>query len=381
LVREGASKLYVPKGSGQDPFHKLAFFNPAMALNRTISARALQAFFSGNPGGLVVDGLCATGARGIRYALEAKVPEVLFVDANPYAVRVLKRNITLNKLGKISEVSCTEFNSAMYDEDRKPAAWVEVDAFGSPAPFIQSALHAVGDGGVLSLTATDFAKLAGARPAACIRHYDAAPIHCWAGHELGLRIIIGRAARTAAMLDRTVTPLFGFYLQHAGKLMIRVQDSASRADLDMQNKMGFIYICNHCMGSQIVPASTEALSLTCEKCAKPYQKAGPLWIGQTSDSELLSKTLSAIRENRCAPSHIKQAEKLVSLTLEENELPPVFLDLHELCRRLNIQVPSFSLLMEKLKAQGYKCSRTHYAPTGIRTDASARQVSQMLKEC
>lgn len=376
---EGSCTLEVPAGSQTDPFHKLAFYNSKMSLNRTVSARALEAHFAGKPSGLVVDGLCATGARGIRYALEANAPKILFVDANPYAVRLLKRNIALNRLSKKAMVQCREFNSAMYDESLEPATWVEVDAFGSPAPFIQSALHATSDGGVLSLTATDFAKLAGARPSACIRHYDAAPIHCWAGHEIGIRIILGRVARTAALMDRAIAPIFSFYLQHAGKVMVKAADGASKADAMIQEMIGFIYICVNCMESRALKQLETNHESKCVNCGNIMQRAGPLWLGPMGEKDFLAKTLKAVRENPNASGDALSAQKLVTLAIEENLMPPIFIDVHELAGRLGVQVPSFASIEKKIVGQGYKFSRTHYAPTGIRTDAPLKFVSAALK--
>lgn len=102
-VTEGKAKLMVPKESFKDPFHLPVFYNPSMELSRSIGSLAFSAI--ANKGTIALDGLSSIGARGIRYLVEnSKIKKMYFVDANTASVKVLKRNLKLNKLKKMQKL-------------------------------------------------------------------------------------------------------------------------------------------------------------------------------------------------------------------------------------------------------------------------------------
>jgi tRNA (guanine26-N2/guanine27-N2)-dimethyltransferase len=61
---------------------------------------------------------------------------------------------------------------------------VDIDPFGSAAPFLDGAVQSVRDGGLLCITCTDMAVLAGSQPSTCYAKYGAVPVKTKAYNEM-----------------------------------------------------------------------------------------------------------------------------------------------------------------------------------------------------
>ena len=86
-IEEGSARIALGKG---------VFFNPEMELCRSIFSLSVGAI-----GGKldVVDAMCASGARGIRYKLENRnVGKLALVDANRGAIACARKNAVRNKV-------------------------------------------------------------------------------------------------------------------------------------------------------------------------------------------------------------------------------------------------------------------------------------------
>ena len=55
--------------------------------------------------------------------------------------------------------------------------YIDIDPFGSPVGFVDSAMRSIKNGGVVACTATDTAALCGVYPRVCQRRYGAIPFH------------------------------------------------------------------------------------------------------------------------------------------------------------------------------------------------------------
>ncbi|MFA5247147.1 MAG: methyltransferase [Candidatus Micrarchaeia archaeon] len=358
-VSEGKASIYVPSDSFTDPHHCMVFFNPVMEFSRTISSIALQALkprLPSNP--KILDGLCSTGARGVRYYLEVGKSRVTFNDANELAIAYAKKNAQLNKLKGASYSSKDFFVEAATSHDYDI---VELDPFGTPTLFLDSAIRACAKNAVISVTATDLANLCGARPKPCMREYDAAPSHNYYCHETALRILIGRVVRSAAVHANGFTPLVSFYSGHHIKTIGTLTTSAKAAD-EAYSKVGMLGFCRKCF------AFYEKTG-TCKSCKAPLERCGPLWLGKLGSGETLSSMLAISEKSKYAtPAHTA----FIKLLLEENQFAPGYLDIHELCSANHKPVgKKIDVTIDELRKKGFNVSRTHFAPTGLKTDASA----------
>ncbi len=333
------------------------FYNPRMQQNRSLSALALQALAPGLKKKMVLDGFCASGIRGIRYALEAGLGPVTFLDASADAVAQCKKNVRLNKLTS-SEFVCEDFNR--FATSGRCFDVVELDPFGTPAPFVANALRLLPKHGCLSVTATDLATLCGSKNGPAKRRYDAAPLYVEYAHELALRILAGFVVRQGAMQDIGARPAFSFYQDHYAKSLFWVQRGAQAADAALQ-QIGFVSHCMHC-GHRALGQLAACV------CGKNLKWVGPLWLGDVNDSAVLAHMKTSTKDGKLAA--------VLDVLSGESGLPPYFFDLHHAGR--GSASPKMDAVMARLEKGGFKAARTHYSPTAIKTDATLAQLKKAI---
>ena len=374
-ITEGRAKLVVPKASFKDPFHLEVFYNPKMQFNRSISAVAFNAslpLLPENPS--VVDGLCSLGARGIRYYLEAggksgpsSKKRFFFVDANNDAMKHLKKNIKLNKL-RGTKVSNEDLNKFFLSSDEY-FDFIEIDPFGSPVFFLESAIRRAKKTAVLSVTATDLANLAGARMGPCLRHYAARPLKCEYAHEIALRILLGKMAFDAAKFDYSIKPLFSFYQLHFVKAMVFLEKGADKADSCLK-QIGFISRCQKCLHRETGKTPKEK----CRECGSELDYAGPLWLGELCEGEFISRMQALNSKVRSANQ--EEISRVLALLLAECGMPPTFYDLHCLSRSGKSKIGKLADVVKKLEQKGFKASKTHFSTVSVRTNAPLMEVKK-----
>lgn len=74
---------------------------------------------------------------------------------------------------------------------------VDLDPYGTAVPFLDSALQALQNGGLLCVTFTDLAVLAGAKYDICYYKYDGLQTHKDYCHEMALRLALHQIAASA----------------------------------------------------------------------------------------------------------------------------------------------------------------------------------------
>ncbi|MFH1106821.1 MAG: tRNA (guanine(10)-N(2))-dimethyltransferase [Candidatus Micrarchaeota archaeon] len=372
-IKEGKAVLLVPERSARDPFHSDVFYNPAMEFNRSVSSLALQASLEllESKQAQIVDGLSATGARGVRYALENKgVGRVWCVEANPSAVRLLKKNIAANKMGgKVVSVE-GDLNRWLLNSDEF-YDFIEVDPFGSPVYYLENAVKRLKKKAVLSVTATDLANLCGARATPCVKHYQARPLNNEFCHESALRILVGKIARVAMEYDFGVTPLLCFYRRHYAKAFILCEKGAVKADANI-NGSGFVLYCPKCLWR----SQSKRLPGECPECSSRLEYAGPLWTEGLQSKDFLHRVAKLTASRNYTDG--AEISKLLGLLGGEDGFPPFFYDLHFISGRLGVQSPSSDKVLTALRKSGFKAERTHYSPTGIKTDAGISAVKKSV---
>lgn len=370
---EGYAKLVVPAQSFKDPHHVEVFYNPRMALNRSLSSLALGCGLPLVEGGEILDGLCSTGARGIRYLKENKgVGRVTFCEANPAAVKLLKRNLSLNKIpSRKSDIWEGDLSTSLLREYRR-FDFVELDPFGSPVFYLDAAVKRLKRKAIFSVTATDLANLCGVRPKPALRHYDARAFKTEYCHELALRILVGRIARTAAMLDFSTKPLLSFFEGHAAKCVAFMEKSAPAAD-ECLRSIGFVSHCPKCLHRE----SGRWPLQKCLECGGRTEQIGPLWLGKLCDS----KFLECLSKENAVRHYKEKAEifKLLSLLGAEDGLPVGFYDLHVMAQKAGVRAPPKEKVLEGLRASGFKAVAAHYAPQAVKTDAGVREVEKAVR--
>ncbi|MBS7638416.1 tRNA (guanine(10)-N(2))-dimethyltransferase, partial [Candidatus Bathyarchaeota archaeon] len=249
-IREGAALINVPvleTCPDKSPYRAIykapVFYNPRMKLNRdsaVIVLKAHQRMFSKSL--RLCEPMCGTGVRGIRFALEVEgLEEAVLGDVNPLAVRLAEINADLNNVSDRVRVRLMEANLllALHASRTQRFDYIDIDPYGSPVPYIESALRACRDGGLIALTATDMAPLCGVNPRACLRRYGGWPLRTEYSKELALRLLVSSLVLAAARLEMFVNPVFSFSIDHYLRVYASVGRGARGADSCL-NEVGYI---------------------------------------------------------------------------------------------------------------------------------------------
>jgi len=363
-AKEGDTRFFIPL---QDPSHPFppasatVFYNPKMELSRDATVVLVSLLSPAH----YLDAMAASGIRGLRVASECRVP-VTINDRDREAVALIHRNT--ESLGLPIEVVHSDTNVLLSGRCFEA---VDLDPFGSPAPFIDSGIR--GSGRYLFVTATDTAPLCGAHKKAGIRRYFAQAMNNEYHAETALRILLGFVVREAVKYDRGIEPLFCFSREHYVRVQVRFQRGAGAADKTL-SRMGYILQCRSC------PFRTEERGLLpeplpCPSCGGKLLPIGPLWTGAVQDKELLERMEASIPEFR-----LGKATQLLHLVRTCRDEPDTsyHYDYHVLSRHFRLSPPPLADIIQRLSSQGYAAARAHYSGTAIKTNAPLDVIREAL---
>ena len=360
LIKEGTTELFVytKNLSSKGPSAKdhTPFYNPSMELSRDVSILVNQWLLNGSTKQVhLLDGLAASGARGIRFAHELTGDfEVSINDWNEESFALIKQNVQRNSLQNVS-VFQRNLN-ILLSEQRYTS--IDIDPFGSPVYFLDAAMRSVFNNGIIACTATDTAALCGVFPLVCFRRYAAWPLHGPSMHEIGLRILLGCLCREAAKYDRSIEPLLCYTTDHYLRVYVQVKNGKNAANQSMAQFQGIL--------SKDVPLSQEATATV-----------GPLWIGMLQKKPILQEIRSLLptKHLNSAP----QLKRLLLLLEDEADGPPFFYTINDLSSFLKQSPPSMGHIVDRLRTKGYIVTRTHCTPTGFKTNAPLDVITEVFK--
>jgi tRNA (guanine26-N2/guanine27-N2)-dimethyltransferase len=386
IINEGKVQVLVPNlkaygvtPSDYAPSKAPVFYNPVMEFNRDLSVLALQTYQRMvNHEVSVCEPLASQGIRGIRYAAEVDgASRVLLSDISTKACELAQHNIELNHLEtkvtlKHSDANRTLSNNA---SPKKRFDIIDIDPFGTPAPYLDSALRALKNKGLLAATATDLAPLCGVHAKACIRKYGGKPLRTEYCHELAVRLLCGAVAATAAKHDIGVKMLFSHSSDHYIRTYTQIGYGAKKADESLKS-VGYIFHCFNCMHREI--AHNPFSGPTCPECGARMDWAGPLWTGAIAEEAFVEQMLT---ENRAtAFRNSAKITKLLTQIKAEATMPATYFVIDKLSGKDNLPAPSNQTFLDALKKAGYEAAPTHFNPRGIKTDAPAMAMHKTLKD-
>jgi tRNA (guanine26-N2/guanine27-N2)-dimethyltransferase len=215
------------------------FFNPEMKVNRDVSLLVIDAYF--NKKISYCDPMIASGIREIRFLkkIPNKFDEMILGDISPKAIKNAKKNFRKNKVSLINiKFLSQSANKTIFEQFYD---FIEIDPFGSPVPFLDSACQRIKHNGILSVTATDTAALCGSYPKTTKRKYGINVGDCWWYEELGLRNLIAYSIRQAAKYEKQLIPLISYSYKHYYKVFFKVIESRTNA-LKSVNMLSYLEI-------------------------------------------------------------------------------------------------------------------------------------------
>ncbi|HRY75224.1 MAG TPA: tRNA (guanine(10)-N(2))-dimethyltransferase [Methanoregulaceae archaeon] len=363
-IREGSTVIFVPAQDMADSFPPgtaPVFFNRRMELNRDATVLLCSVLQPSD----YLDAMGASGIRGLRIAGECGIP-VAINDRSLEAVALIRRNADLT--GLPVEILNRD-TSALLSERSFDA--VDLDPFGTPAPFIDAGVR--GSRRFLFVTATDTAPLCGAHKRAGMRRYFALPENTDYHSEVGLRILLGFVVRETVKYDRGIEPVFCFAREHFVRLHLRLTRGAAAADRSLK-RIGFVKQCPRCQFRREAPGLVPEAGC-CPGCGAPLTPIGPLYLGEIQDPSALQEM-----QERIGGRKLGTAKDLNTiLTLCREELPTSsFYDYHRIAKVEKVSPPDIATVLERIRAEGYPATRTHFSGYGIRTEAPLSVITRAI---
>ncbi|KAL6718254.1 RNA methyltransferase tRNA(m5U54)methyltransferase [Lecanora helva] len=384
----------------------------------------------------ILDALSATGLRALRYAKE--VPSVTSVTANDLsasATKSIKLNAEHNKvLDKIipSTSDAIEHMHFVASHGRGSQGLyhvIDLDPYGTAAPFLDAAVRALVDGGLLCVTCTDagvFASVGYLEKT--YSQYGGLPIKGPHAHEGGLRLILHAIATSAARYGLAIEPLLSLSIDFYARIFVRIHRSAAEVKF-LASKTMVVYSCDTGCGAwttqhlarqnrkeakngdafyTFTSATAPTASMSCEHCGFKTHQAGPMWGGPLHNPHFIQSLLDMLptldREmygtipriegmlSVAQKETLEDTASVVSLKGSSDERPvppldpsiqshhPFFFLPSALSRVIHCVSPSDAAMRGALLHLGYRVTRSHTKPGSISTDAPWNVIWEIMRE-
>lgn len=393
----------------------------------------------------ILDALSASGLRALRYAHELPfVTKVTANDLDPAAVKAIERNARHNSLEHAIEATQGDALGHMYSKIAAHLSLseiqrmrgktekydvVDLDPYGTAAPFFDAAVQAVrDDGGLLCVTCTDAGVWASnGYPEKCFALYGGVPIKGSHGHEVGLRLILHGLAISAARYGLYIEPLLSLSIDFYGRVFVRIRRSPAAVKFSAGKTM-LVYNCDAGCGAwstqlllnnKLHPNKKGSGSFYkhqlmqgpsadqyCEHCGSKTHIGGPMYAGRIQNPEFIQRILDKLPEaDKSVYCTTDRIRGMLTTALEEHleETPgpetaedgkaktseneyseiepyPFFFLPTGLARTVHCATPSEDAVRSALRGLGYRVTRSHCKPGSIKTDAPWSVLWHVMRE-
>ncbi|KAH7340245.1 N2,N2-dimethylguanosine tRNA methyltransferase [Rhizoctonia solani] len=368
---------------------------------------------------VILEALSATGLRAIRYAHE--IPLVKYVIANdilPAATEAMRRNVELNGLGPaptpsaeesgpvkagkksdLGKVRVSEMDAIAllyhHRADQHRVEVVDLDPYGTAAPFIDGAVQAAADGGLLCVTCTDMAVLASNNyPEKCYANYGGVPVKAEFSHEVALRLVLHTLATSAARYGRYITPLVSLSIDFYVRVFVQVRSAPIEVKKAFSQSATY-YVCSGCqspheqtLGRIVEKPGTNNLTYKaqsgppigpeCDECGFKFHVAGPMWSGPIHDKTFVGEVLKHVEENPGKYGTEQRMRGMLTVANEELDVPFYFTP-SRLSSFFHCNSPPLDSIASALLHKGHQVSRSHAAAGSLKTTATRAQVYDILR--
>ncbi|KAM4611712.1 tRNA (guanine(26)-N(2))-dimethyltransferase [Polymixia lowei] len=344
----------------------------------------------------VLEGLAASGLRSVRFALE--VPGLRNVTANDFSAKaaaLISRNAQHNGVSHLLQASCRDASMLMYEMRGKKERYdvIDLDPYGSPAPFLDAAVQAVSEGGLLCITCTDMAVMAGNSGETCYSKYGSISIKAKYCHEMALRIILHSVDQRAGVYQRYIQPLLSVSVDFYIRVFLRVFTGQAKVK-NSASKQALIYNCVGCgsfhlqrMGKRTSQGKHMKYSAAtgppvrpeCEHCGQRHQLGGPIWAEPLHDIAFVQKVLSSVSGNPSRFGTSKRIKGMLSMVTEELEDVPLYYTVDNLSSTIHCNTPPLLQFRSALLHAGHRVSLSHACKNGIKTDAPPSVIWDIMR--
>ncbi|KAI1446407.1 dimethylguanosine tRNA methyltransferase [Annulohypoxylon stygium] len=396
----------------------------------------------------ILDALSATGLRALRYAQELPfVTSVTANDLSPTAVEAIKRNAEHNGVSSKVNATVGDARAHMYslltqeeaddgakDKHRnkkgghkpnKPKKYdvIDLDPYGTAAPFFDAAINAIrDDGGLLCVTCTDSAVFASnGYPEKTFALYGGLPVKGFHSHEVGLRLILHSLATTAARYGLAIEPLLSLSIDYYVRIFVKVKKSPAQVKF-LAGKTMVVYNCDQGCGAwetQFLARNRKAPNKSgvgmfykhgfalapttdqlCKECNSKMHLAGPMYGGPLHSTDFIQKVLDELPNASDDVYGTKPRIKGMLQTALEEFLPapkdklasckddeyaviepyPFYFHPTDMSRIVHCICPDEDSFRGALRHLGYHVTRSHCKPGSLKTDAPWSVLWDIMRE-
>lgn len=420
IAMESEEPQQIVEGLAQIQTGGKVFYNPVQEFNRDLSILAISTYgmllrkerslkTSEEPsveihecgkkydtGLSILEALSATGLRSIRYAKEIPgVKEIIANDISLKAVNDIKNNVNLNKVEHLVSPSHQDATMLMYEHKRENHFDViDLDPYGCPSIFLDSTVQSIKNGGLLLVTATDMAVLAGNTPETCYSKYGAISLRTKSCHEMAVRILLQCIESHANRYGRYIEPLLSISVDFYIRVFVRVHTGNYKCKYTI-SKLSHVYHCTGCDSHILqplgitkpneknqsitkfsLPTGPFTSSSNCTHCESPYHMGGPIWSAPIHNPQFVSEILQSASERL---GTFKRIQGVLSLVLEELNDVPLYYTLQNLAGVLKLVTPPMTSLRSAILNAGYQVSASHMHKTAVKTNAPCKVVWDIMR--
>jgi tRNA (guanine26-N2/guanine27-N2)-dimethyltransferase len=274
---------------------------------------------------------------------------------------------------------------------------IDLDPYGGPNRFLDSAIQAIEDGGLLLVTATDMAVFAGNTPEACIVKYGVVPLRSKACHEMGLRILLRVIEAHANRYGRYIQPLISLSIDFYIRVFVRVFTGQFQSKMSA-TKQSMVHQCTGCDTITFQPLAIRKVNKDnpnsmkfsiptgpfvqphCEHCNHRHHMGGPMWSDPIHDGDFLGKLMEFVRSEKAEKlgTHARLVGML-SVVQEELLDIPLYYRIDSLCCTLKVEAIPQMKLRSVLLTEGYKVSLSHACKNSLKTNAPMNVIWDILR--
>ena len=395
----------------------------------------------------ILDALSATGLRALRYAKELPfATHIVANDISRDAVKSIELNIDHNDVRSTVYSNVDDARAYMYskvgnERSTNPSYIhrfdvIDLDPYGTAAPFLDSAIQSLSDGGLLCVTCTDAGVFASnGYPEKAFALYGGTTCKGPWSHEAGLRLILNSIAMTASKYGIAIEPLLSLSIDFYARVFVRLHKSAQDVKMLAGTTM-MVYNCDVGCGAwstQLVGrnqpkedkkggtfykhsyAQGPSANPYCDHCGMKMHLGGPMWAGPLHNpyfvqrmidrvgsldrkvygtaerlkgmltlalEEDLTLAISNAEANTSVPrSEIRSTDAIIprvpSMTIDSS---PFFFVPGALSKVVHCATPAEDQLRGAIRSLGYLVTRSHCKPGSFKTNAPWSTVWDVMRE-
>ncbi|XP_014118292.1 PREDICTED: tRNA (guanine(26)-N(2))-dimethyltransferase [Pseudopodoces humilis] len=207
---------------------------------------------------------------------------------------------------------------------REPFDVIDLDPYGSPAPFLDAAVQALSEG--------------------------------------ALRIILHALDLRANCYQRFVVPLLSVSADFYVRVFVRVFTGQAKVKASAR-------ATSHGSGFKYSAATGPPVGPSCEFCQQRHQLGGPVWAEPLHDAAFVGSVLAALERSPGRFGTEPRLRGVLSVIGEELSDVPLYYTLDGLSSTIHSNTPSLLQLRSALLHAGFRVSLSHACRNAVKTDA------------